>query len=141
MYVQETMTPHPASCTIRTSLAEVARMMVEFDCGEIPVVDDIDEGRPIGVVTDRDIVVRTLACDINPLEMRAGDVMTTPVVTVAQEMPLQACCDLMEKHQIRRVLVVDERGCLCGIVAVADLSRSVGRATTGEIIREVSEAA
>ena len=68
MQVKDVMTADPACCTPDTPLAEVARLMVANDCGEIPVVEDKTRKRPIGVVTDRDIVCRTIANNINPLE-------------------------------------------------------------------------
>lgn len=141
MDVRSAMTGDPAACTPSTPLHLVARMMVDNDCGEIPVVDDHESRRPVGVVTDRDIAVRTVARGINPLDVPAGECMTTPVITVSPDCDLSVCCDLMEKHQIRRVVVVDGDGRLCGIVAVADIAKSTSRGETGEVVKEVSEAA
>jgi CBS domain-containing protein len=78
MLVREIMTPMPASCTPQTPLEKVARLMVDYDCGEIPVVDDLILCTPIGVVTDRDITCRTVAKGLNPLDMTAADCMSTP---------------------------------------------------------------
>lgn len=140
MDVRSAMTADPACCTAATPLHLVARMMVDNDCGEIPVVDDHESRKPIGVVTDRDIIVRTVACDINPLEVPASEVMTSPVITVTPDTSLAACCEVMENHQIRRVLVVDDSSRLCGIVALADVAKNAGRDVTGEVVKEVSEA-
>ena len=82
MQVKEVMTANPACCTADTPLPEVARLMVEHDCGEIPVVQNETKKIPVGVVTDRDIVCRTVAKDRNPLDLTAADCMTRPVVTV-----------------------------------------------------------
>jgi len=133
------MTCNPACVKADAPLREVARLMVEHDCGEIPVVED--GSRPIGVVTDRDITIRSVARGINPVDLPAREVMTSPVVTVSPETSLEDCCNLMEQHQIRRVLVVDDAGALCGIVAVADIARNAGKNATGEVVKEVSEAA
>lgn len=141
MDVRSAMTADPACCTAATPLHLVARMMVDNDCGEIPVVDDHESRKPIGVVTDRDITIRTVARGINPLDVPASEVMTTPVITVTPDTSLKSCCDVMESHQIRRVLVVDECGKLCGIVAVADVAKNAGKDATGEVVKEVSEAA
>ena len=141
MNVRSAMTADPACCTAATPLHLVARMMVDNDCGEIPVVDDHESRRPIGVVTDRDITVRTVARGLNPLDIPASEIMTTPVVTVKPETGLSDCCCVMEQHQIRRVLVVDDGGRLCGIVAVADIAKTAGENATGEVVKEVSEAA
>lgn len=139
MDVQKIMTPDPACCTPTTPITEVARMMVDNDCGEIPVVENKDSRKPVGVVTDRDIVVRTIACGDNALTKTAGDVMTTPPVTVSPEMTLVECCDVMEREQIRRVPVVGESGRLIGIVALADVAQHAGRRTTAEVVKEVSQ--
>src|SRR5215831_60338 len=112
--------------------------MVENDCGEIPIVADGQDNQPIGVVTDRDIVCRTVAKGINPLDLTAEDCMTQPVVTVTPQMSLEECCRVMEEKLIRRIPVVDEAGCCVGIVALADIARETRKVTTGEIVKEIS---
>jgi CBS domain-containing protein len=84
----------------------VAKLMRQFDCGEIPIVDSAD--RPIGVVTDRDIVCRVVAEGQNPAAHTAEQCMTRPVVTVPPTR-LSTTLLTMERHQIRRVPVVDDR--------------------------------
>lgn len=138
MQVIEVMTPDPACCTADTKLTAVARMMVDHDCGEIPVVDNQTNKLPVGVVTDRDIVCRTVARGLNPLELTAADCMTTQIVTVTPEMAVEECYRIMEDKRIRRVPVVDERGSCCGIVALADIALQTGKRVAGEIIKEVS---
>jgi CBS domain-containing protein len=139
MQVKEVMTTNPACCTADTSLPEVARMMVKHDCGEIPVVDNQSSKVPIGVVTDRDIVCRTIANGLNPLDLTADDCMTKPVVTVTPETSVEECCRVMEAKRVRRIPVVNERGSCCGIVALADVALQTGKRVAGEIIKEVSE--
>src|SRR5882762_4921574 len=139
MQVREMMTANPACCTAETALPEVARMMVDQDCGEIPVVDNASSKVPIGVVTDRDIVCRTVAHGLNPLDLTAADCMTKPIVTVTPDMSLEECCRIMEEKLIRRVPVVDERGACVGIVSLADIALQTKKDVAGEIIKEVSE--
>jgi CBS domain-containing protein len=139
MNVRDVMTSEPACCTAETRLAEVARLMADNDCGEIPVVASDGGRRPIGVITDRDIVIRSLAKGQNPLEMTVADCMSRPVVTVTEDSPLDECCDLMETHQIRRVPVVDGNGLLIGIVAQADIAIQAGRRATAEVVKQVSQ--
>lgn len=138
MQVKDFMTSDPACCTAKTSLQEVAKMMVDNDCGEIPVIEDEATKAPIGVVTDRDIVCRTVAKGINPLEQTAGDCMTRPVITVKPETSFEECCQIMEDEQIRRVPVVDERGSCIGIVALADVAKQRKKGLTEEVVKEVS---
>jgi CBS domain-containing protein len=139
MQVKDVMTADPACCTADTPLPHVARMMVDNDCGEIPVVDDKASKLPIGVVTDRDIVCRIVARNINPVGAIAADCMSQPVVTVTPDMSLEECCRLMEEKLIRRVPVVDERGACCGIVALADIALQIRKSAAGEVVKEVSQ--
>ena len=90
-------------------------------------------------MTDRDIVCRTIANDVNPLDLTAADCMTKPVVTVMPDMSLEECCRIMEEKLIRRVPVVDERGSCIGIIALADIALHTGKKVAGHIVREVSE--
>lgn len=139
MKVKDIMTENPICCVRGTPLEEVARMMVENDCGAIPVVEDQDEWRPVGIVTDRDITCRAVAEGRNPLELTAGDIMTPSPVTVGPETSLDDCEKLMEGHQLRRILVVDRDGGCCGIVALADIARNAPEEEVGEVIEEVSK--
>jgi CBS domain-containing protein len=139
MQVKEMMTANPVCCTSDTSLPDVARLMVVKDCGEIPVVEDTVSRIPIGVVTDRDIVCRTITRDLNPLDLTAVDCMTRAIVTVTPDMSLEECCRTMEEKLIRRVPVVDDRGACVGMIAIADIALHTGKNVAGHIVREVSE--
>ncbi len=139
MQVKEVMTSDPACCLADTPLPEVARMMIENDCGEIPVVGNQSSKVPIGVVTDRDIVCRTVANGLNPVELTAADCMSKPIVTVTPDMSLEECCRIMEEKLIRRLPVVNERGSCCGIVSLADVALQTRERIAGEVVKEVSE--
>lgn len=133
---RDVMTPDPACCTPNTTLDQVAKLMAQNDCGEIPIVDTADQ--PIGVITDRDIVCRVVAEGKNPVGHTAEQYMSQPVVTVRADAPLDEVVSTMEKHQIRRVPVVDERGCCAGIIAQADVALTGGEHEVAELVREVS---
>lgn len=133
---RDVMTANPACCTPDTTLDQVAKMMVQNNCGEIPIIDLND--RPVGVVTDRDIVCRVVADGKNPMAHTAESCMSQPVVTVSADDPVERVVSTMEKHQIRRVPVVDERGCCAGIIAQADLAWAEPLPEVGELVREVS---
>src|SRR5713101_5009327 len=121
MQVKDVMTADPACCISEMGLQEVARMMVDHDCGEIPVVENMQTKLPIAVITDRDIVCRTVARGLNPPDLRVADCMSRPCVTVTPDMSVEGCSRIMEENQIRRVPVVDPAGSCCGIVALADI--------------------
>lgn len=137
MNVQTMMTSNPACCTTSTPLRDVAQMMVERDCGQIPVVNEA--GAPVGVITDRDITVRMVASGRDTLAGCAADAMSSPAQTVRVDSPLKDAVCLMEASRIRRVPVVDANGKLAGMVSLADLALSGKDEATMEVVKEVSE--
>ena len=139
MQVKDVMTADPACCISETTLQEVAKMMIEYDCGEIPVVESEETKVPIGVITDRDIVCRTVARGLNPLDLTVADCMSKPCVTVTPDISIEECSRILEENKIRRVPVVDADGSCCGIVALADIARLANRNLAVEVVKEVSE--
>lgn len=139
MNVKEIMTKDPACCSKDTNLQEVAKMMKDNDCGCIPVIENEDSKKPVGVITDRDICCRTVAEGKNPLDLTAADAMTSNVETVKEDTSVEDCCSLMEDKQIRRVVVVDDNGGCCGIVAQADIAIKTNEHKTAEVVQEVSK--
>ncbi len=134
--ISSVMTARPAACSGDTPVATVAQLMIDNDCGEIPVVDGA--GHPVGVITDRDIVVRLIASGRDVRDARASDAMSQPVHTVAETDELGDCVRLMESERIRRVPVVDSLGRLSGIVSLADIARANKDEATVDVIKEVS---
>ena len=139
MQVSDIMTDSPAYATPDTSLQVIAQMMVENDCGCIPIVESNDTKSPIGMITDRDIVIRTIAENRNPMDLQAEDIMTGGIVTVSPDTDVEECCNLMESKQIRRVAVVDNNGALCGMVAQADIAINATTDQAAEVVQEVSK--
>jgi CBS domain-containing protein/YHS domain-containing protein len=137
MQVRDIMTKAPVCCGPDLPLADVARLMVQFDCGGIPIVEP-EARRPVGLITDRDITCRTIAAGKNPLDLIASDCMSAPVVTVTPDTSVEECCHAMEAHQIRRVPVVDAGGSCCGIVSQADLALRMANGRSADVVREIS---
>jgi CBS domain-containing protein len=133
---RDLMTPDPACCSADTTLEKIATLMVAHNCGEIPIVDR--SGRPIGVVTDRDIVCRVVAEGKDPSKVTAESCMSTPVVAVYDDSELDDVIDMMETHQIRRLPVVDADGCCAGIIAQADLVSIGSPSVTAQLLTEIS---
>lgn len=138
MQVKDLMHENPILCTPETSLREAARMMVEHDCGSIPVIDDPHGRRLAGIITDRDVTCRTIPDGKNPLEMTVADAMTRQCFTVTPTQSVEECEKLMEERQVRRAPVVDPQGTCCGIVAQADIARKAPEGEAAEVLREVS---
>ncbi len=137
MKARDLMTKTPTCATPDARIEAIARMMTQRDCGAIPIVSE-ETGLPVGLVTDRDIVVRTIAHGRNPIGLTARDCMTTPAVTVRENQELGEVVALLERRQIRRVMVVDETDALSGILALADIAAHASKKQVGELLREVS---
>jgi len=138
MKVGEIMTKNPACCFDTTTLVDVAKMMADHDCGSIPVVDGDDTKKPIGTITDRDITIRAVAHKKNPLTMFAGEIMTMNPVTVRADASFEEACQAMENAQIRRILVVDDKGSCVGVIAQADIARKASEHETAVLVKDVS---
>ena len=139
MNIEALMTPNPACCTPETSIQDVARLMLQHDCGEIPVVAAKNSGGLVGVVTDRDIVVRLVAQGDDLQAATAASCMTQPAVSLRPDAQVADAIEMMQAHQVRRLPVVDANGAVCGIVAQADLARWATAEQTGDLVRDVSE--
>ena len=137
MNVTSLMTRDPVCCAPNQSVRDVAQMMMDHDCGEIPVVSDRDGRTLVGVVTDRDIVCRAVAAGLDVNQTTVNRVMSSPVITASPDMTLEEVLALMESHQIRRIPVVDDGG-ICGILSQADVAVEAPERATAELVREVS---
>ena len=139
---RDLMTENPATVTPETTAREAARLMEQHDCGSLPVCDGIS-GRLVGVITDRDISIRGVAQG-RPPETPVSELMSGNPQTVGEDDSLDRVEEVMARHQVRRVPVVDESGRVIGVVAQADLARelrAVGRKDFGEVLESISEPA
>ncbi len=139
MNIFDIMTKSPAVCTPETSLTDVARMMVEHDCGAVPVVTSQETPSPVGMITDRDIVVRIVAQGQSPAEHIVRDAMSESVATVHGTDSLPDALRVMQENQVRRVPVISDQGHVIGILAQADIALNASSDQTAEVLREVSE--
>lgn len=123
MQASELMTQDPAIISADDTITNAAMLMRTRGIGILPVVDGLATRRLVGVITDRDIVVRHVALGHGP-EARVRDKMTrTALTTVRPERPLSEVTELMTRFQVRRLPVVDEHGVVVGVIAQADLAR------------------
>ena len=133
--VKDAMTSDVKTAAPTQSLTDVARLMKQEDVGSIPVVDG---ERLVGVVTDRDIVVRGIADGSDPHAVKAGDIASRDVVTVRPDDALDEALRLMGQHQVRRLPVVDD-GQLVGVVAQADVAQEAKEKDVGHVVEEISK--
>ncbi len=139
MNIKEIMSKEPACCTPESTIVEVAKLMVEHDCGLIPVVHDKKSKKLIGVVTDRDIACRVVARNLVPANAKVRDCMSSPVITVTADKPIADCFRVMEQNVIRRVPVIDEHGAVCGIVSQADLVEKAPKDYAQQVIQSAGQ--
>lgn len=138
--VQDVMTKNILWANPESSLFEVARLMIDGNCGEIPIVESSDNLELMGVITDRDIVCRSLGLGLDPTELTAKDCMSPGVITGELDMSINDCIDIMEENQIRRLPIVNSKGKLCGIISQADVVREYGESETIDMLEKISRA-
>ena len=135
MNVQEVMTPNPRTVGPDDTLQTAAQIMREEDTGVVPVVED---GRVVGIVTDRDIVIRAVAD--GDYECTIDDIVSDDVICATPQMTTAEAAELMAEHQIRRLPVTDGDDRLVGIVSLGDLAVKEGRdSRMGETLENISE--
>ena len=135
MKISDVMTPNPKTVKPSDDLQVAARIMRDEDAGAVPVVDN---GRPVGIVTDRDIVVRAVA-EGGQLSRPVRDIVTSRLVSVSPAASTREAAALMSEHQIRRLPVV-ENDRLVGIVSLGDLAVKEGRdGRIGDTLQHISE--
>jgi CBS domain-containing protein len=135
MNVSEVMTAQVATATPRTTVAEIARTMASVESGAVPVTDD---GKVVGLITDRDIVLRVVA-EGKGLDTPVAEVMTEGVETCREDDNVADATAKMGQKQIRRLVVLDEGGKLAGILSLGDVAVDYGAKAVGKTLGEISE--
>ena len=133
--VRDVMTERPRAVRPQTPLNEVAQLMEADDVGSVPVVDG---ERLVGMVTDRDIVVRAIAKGKDPSNIPASNIASDELVTIDPESNLDDALKLMARHQVRRLPVVVEDERLVGVVSQADVARHAKEKSTGSMLEDIS---
>jgi CBS domain-containing protein len=131
----DVMTREPASCESGDSIVRAAELMKREDVGAVPVVESKSSGRLVGIITDRDIVVKVVAAGRDDRTATVRDAMTSDPATCLEDEDVHAAVTRMAERQVRRIPVVDSQGRLCGIIAQADIATRVNKdKTTGELV-------
>ena len=122
MKLKELCTPDVVYCTAQISALHAARLMRERHVGDLVVIDEsADTHAPIGIVTDRDIVVEVLAKDLDPATTRVGQIMRVPLVIARTSEEADTALERMRTHGVRRVPVLDDTEQLVGVLSLDDL--------------------
>jgi CBS domain-containing protein len=133
--VRDAMTVSPTTIEAHENAVDAARLMAAQDVGSLPVLEGEEL---VGIVTDRDLVLHVLAKDIDPHKVVVSSICSENPVVVGPGDSLDVALQRMAHDQIRRLPVVEDRR-LVGILAQADVSRTVEPAATGRMVEEISE--
>jgi CBS domain-containing protein len=127
------MTPAPRTCSTFSTVLEAVLIFRDADCGAVPVLED---GKPAGVLTDRDVAL-ALADEPDLPRSSVSEIMTRGVITVPPEATLDAVKEKFGDAGVRRLLVVDAAGNLLGIIAWADIAPHLPDHAVGQVVTEV----
>ena len=142
MKCKEIMTEDPACCLPGDTVDQAAQLMKDEEVGPVPVVADQQTKRLLGIVTDRDLAVKVVADARQIAAVKVEEVMTRNPVTCHADDDLQTAIDAMEKHQVRRIPIVDDNNQIIGIIAQADIATRVREPElTAEVVEEISKSA
>ena len=135
--VHEVMTSRPRAVEPQTTVREAAQLMESEDVGSLPVVEQ--GARLVGVVTDRDIVLRVVAAGLDPDSTAVGSVASRELVTLDPEDDLDEALTLMAREQVRRLPIVRENE-LVGVLSQADVAKAAKEKDVGEVVEAISRA-
>jgi CBS domain-containing protein len=135
-HISDVMTSNPRGVETATPVADAARIMKSENVGSVPIVEG---DRLVGMLTDRDVAIRVVAEGKDPRSTTAGEIASRDLVTIDPQQDLDEALQLMARHQVRRLPVVEEDGRLVGIVAQADVAQVGDDARTGEVVQQISQ--
>jgi CBS domain-containing protein len=131
----DVMIPSPRTCSRFSRVIEAVLIFKDEDCGLVPVVE---EGKPIGVVTDRDVALALASYD-DLVDRPIEEIMTTNLVSVSPTTPLAEVVETFGRESLRRLLVVDSAGLLVGVIGWKDVCGEISNRTVGRVVSDVVE--
>jgi CBS domain-containing protein len=135
MKLRDVMTPNPRTLESNATVQDAARVMRDADTGVVPIVEN---GKPVGLITDRDIVVRAVADGAEPTRL-VRELATDTLVTAEPDMSTGEAAELMGQHQVRRLLVC-EGDRLVGVASIGDIAVKEGKdRRIGDTLQEISQ--
>ena len=136
----DVMTKNPVCCRPDDMVAKAAQLMQSENIGSIPVIENEQTQKLVGIVTDRDLALKVIAKGQDAKSTKVEAVMTRQVVTCRAEDALQKALDAMAEHQLRRIPIVDNDNRIVGIIAQADVATRVNQPEkTAEMVKEISQ--
>ena len=136
----DVMTQDPVCCLPTDTVSKAAQLMKDEDVGSIPVIEDEETMKLIGIVTDRDLALQVVAPQRDPGSTQVEDVMTYEVITCRASDDVQKAVDAMAQHQLRRMPVIDSDHRIVGIISQADVATRVEKSEEiAEMVKEISQ--
>lgn len=137
---KDVMTQDPVCCLPTDTVSKAAQLMKNENVGSIPVVEDIQTMKLIGILTDRDLALQVVAYERDASSTLVEDVMTYEVITCRATDDVQKAVDAMAQHQLRRMPVIDSDHRIVGIISQADVATRVERSEEiAEMVKEISQ--
>lgn len=137
---EDVMTPKPVCCLPTDNLMMVAQLLKSENIGSLPVIENNETQKLIGIITDRDLALRIIGEGRDAKSTRVEAVMTRKVVTCRADDDAQRALDAMSDHQLRRIIVVDSVNKVLGIISQADVATRVNQSEkTAEMVKEISQ--
>ena len=136
----EVMTKSPVCCLPNDMVVNVAELMNSGNIGSIPVIENEQTKKLIGIVTDRDLALKIVAKGLDAKSTKVEAVMTRKMITCRADDDLLKALDAMAEHQLRRIPVVDADHKIVGIIAQTDVATRVDQPEkTAEMVKEISQ--
>lgn len=132
----DVMTPSPRTCSPFSTVLEAVLIFRDADCGAVPVIKD---GKPVGVLTDRDVALSLADHPDDLSRLPVSEIMTQGAISVKPDTPIDDLVDQLADRKVRRLLVVDASDRLVGIVSWADIAQYVPEREVGRVVTEVVE--
>ena len=139
MKVREVMTRDPVCCIPEDTAQKVAQMLCDQDIGSMPVVLDQSSRKLVGFITDRDLCCKVLAKGLDSVTTTIDRIFSLKSIACREGENIHACEDLMQRHQVRRIPVLDVEGCVIGIVSQADLALKEAPERVSRTLAEISK--
>jgi len=137
---KDVMTEDPVCCLPTDAVSKAAQLMKNEDVGSIPVIEDEETMKLIGIVTDRDLALQVVAAERDASTTQVEEVMTYDVITCRATDDVQKAVDAMAQHQLRRMPVIDSDHRIVGIISQADVATRVEKSEeVAEMVKEISQ--
>jgi len=137
---RDVMTKDPVCCLAGDTAAHAARLMKEHDIGMLPIVENLEKKKVVGLLTDRDLVRKVVAEGLDPAATTVDRAVSKPVIACSPDDGYDQALELMEKHKIKRVPVVDNSGRVVGVISQSDVALRVrDRQKTAEVVESVCQ--